>query len=184
MVNLGIDGECDEAMYQIGLDIEELEEIEDDAGLGNGGLGRLAACFLDSMATLGLAAYGYGLRYEYGIFTQKVEDGWQVEYPDEWLRYGNPWEKPRPEYTIPVHFYGRLNEKGEWVDSHVVMAMPYDTPVPGYQNETVNTLRLWSAKATKSFELTDFSRGDYISAVLDRNNAENISRVLYPNDNV
>jgi starch phosphorylase len=183
MVNLGIDGECDEAMYQIGLDIEELEEIEDDAGLGNGGLGRLAACFLDSMATLGLAAYGYGLRYEYGIFTQKVEDGWQVEYPDEWLRYGNPWEKPRPEYTIPVHFYGRLNEKGEWVDSHVVMAMPYDTPVPGYQNETVNTLRLWSAKATKSFELTDFSRGDYISAVLDRNNAENISRVLYPNDN-
>ena len=130
------------------------------------------------MATLGLASYGYGLRYEYGIFTQKIENGWQVrttqphiptsrmspqsfttssfqvEYPDEWLRFENPWEKPRPEYTIPVHFYGRINENGEWVDTETVYAMPYDTPIPGYKNQTVNTLRLWSAKATKSFELS------------------------------
>eukprot|EP00118_Oscarella_pearsei_P024881 m.307012 g.307012 ORF g.307012 m.307012 type:complete len:885 (+) comp41816_c0_seq1:78-2732(+) len=182
MINLQIDSACDESMYQIGLDMEELQEVEEDAGLGNGGLGRLAACFLDSMATLGLAAYGYGLRYEYGIFTQKIEDGWQVEYPDEWLRFGNPWEKPRPEYTIPVHFYGNV-ENGEWKNYQIVFAMPYDTPIPGYGNDTVNTLRLWSAKASKTFELGDFNQGDYIGAVLGRNTAENISRVLYPNDN-
>ncbi|XP_065833248.1 glycogen phosphorylase, muscle form-like [Oscarella lobularis] len=182
MINLDIDTACDESMYQLGLDMEELQEVEVDAGLGNGGLGRLAACFLDSMATLGLAAYGYGLRYEYGIFTQKIEDGWQVEYPDEWLRYGNPWEKPRPEYTIPVHFYGRVVD-GEWIDRHIVLAMPYDTPIPGYGNDTVNTLRLWSAKASRTFELGEFNQGDYIGSVLARNQAENISRVLYPNDN-
>uniref|UniRef100_A0A182PJ82 Multifunctional fusion protein n=1 Tax=Anopheles epiroticus TaxID=199890 RepID=A0A182PJ82_9DIPT len=141
MINLGIQTACDEAMYQLGLDIEELEELEEDAGLGNGGLGRLAACFLDSMATLGMPAYGYGIRYEYGIFAQKIRNGEQVEEPDDWLRYGNPWEKARPEYMIPIHFYGRV----------------IDTP-----------------------EVND---GDYIQAVLDRNLAENISRVLYPNDN-
>jgi starch phosphorylase len=186
MVNLGIQGACDEAMYQLGLDIEELEEIEEDAGLGNGGLGRLAACFLDSMATLGLAAYGYGLRYDYGIFTQAIKDGWQMEEPDDWLRYGNPWEKARPEYTIPVNFYGRVEQtdKGpKWVDTHVVMAMPYDNPIPGYGNNTVNTMRLWSAKAPASFKLEFFNSGEYINAVCDRNQAENISRVLYPNDN-
>ncbi|XP_053330977.1 glycogen phosphorylase, liver form [Spea bombifrons] len=186
MINLGLQNACDEAIYQLGLDIEELEEMEEDAGLGNGGLGRLAACFLDSMATLGLAAYGYGIRYEYGIFNQKIKDGWQVEEADDWLRYGNPWEKARPEYMLPVHFYGRVESMKtgvKWVDTQVVLAMPYDTPVPGYMNNTVNTMRLWSARAPNDFNLRDFNVGDYIQAVLDRNLAENISRVLYPNDN-
>ncbi|KAK2104193.1 hypothetical protein P7K49_018049 [Saguinus oedipus] len=288
----------------LGLDIEELEEIEEDAGLGNGGLGRLAeivqkssACFLDSMATLGLAAYGYGIRYEYGIFNQKIRDGWQnphqvrdsrsctdhvtqqasnyhhgilgekcfclivllfhtitsdgfttalcaemrqtwpvVEEADDWLRHGNPWEKSRPEFMLPVHFYGKVEHTKtgtKWIDTQkappvvVVLALPYDTPVPGYMNNTVNTMRLWSARAPNDFNLRDceystglgilgiprdtqqtaseikrfpktmagftmycFSDfplvnvGDYIQAVLDRNLAENISRVLYPNDNV
>ncbi|XP_025872179.1 glycogen phosphorylase, brain form isoform X2 [Vulpes vulpes] len=186
MVNLGLQNACDEAIYQLGLDLEELEEIEEDAGLGNGGLGRLAACFLDSMATLGLAAYGYGIRYEFGIFNQKIVNGWQVEEADDWLRYGNPWEKARPEYMLPVHFYGRVEHTPEgvrWLDTQVVLAMPYDTPVPGYRNNTVNTMRLWSAKAPNDFKLHDFNVGGYIEAVLDRNLAENISRVLYPNDN-
>ncbi|XP_018413881.1 PREDICTED: glycogen phosphorylase, liver form isoform X1 [Nanorana parkeri] len=186
MINLGLQNACDEAIYQLGLDIEELEEMEEDAGLGNGGLGRLAACFLDSMATLGLAAYGYGIRYEYGIFNQKIKDGWQVEEADDWLRHGNPWEKARPEYMLPVHFYGRVEHTRtgvRWVDTQVVLAMPYDTPVPGYMNNTVNTMRLWSARAPNDFNLKDFNVGDYIEAVLDRNLAENISRVLYPNDN-
>uniref|UniRef100_A0A8C9Z697 Alpha-1,4 glucan phosphorylase n=1 Tax=Sander lucioperca TaxID=283035 RepID=A0A8C9Z697_SANLU len=186
MINLGLQNACDEAIYQLGLDMEELEEMEEDAGLGNGGLGRLAACFLDSMATLGLAAYGYGIRYEYGIFNQKIRDGWQVEEADDWLRHGNPWEKARPEYMLPVHFYGRVEETrdgSKWVDTQVVLAMPYDTPIPGYMNNTVNTMRLWSARAPNDFNLRDFNVGDYIQAVLDRNLAENISRVLYPNDN-
>ncbi|XP_058871989.1 glycogen phosphorylase, muscle form-like [Acipenser ruthenus] len=186
MVNLGLENACDEATYQLGLDMEELQEIEEDAGLGNGGLGRLAACFLDSMATLGLAAYGYGIRYEFGIFNQKISNGWQVEEADDWLRYGNPWEKARPEYTRPVQFYGRVEHTPDgvkWVDTQVVLALPYDTPVPGYRNNTVNTMRLWSAKAPNDFNLKDFNVGGYIQAVLDRNLAENISRVLYPNDN-
>ncbi|KAJ8289066.1 hypothetical protein COCON_G00017250 [Conger conger] len=186
MINLGLQNACDEAIYQLGLDMEEMEDLEEDAGLGNGGLGRLAACFLDSMATLGLAAYGYGIRYEYGIFNQRIKDGWQVEEADDWLRYGNPWEKARPEYMLPVHFYGRVEETKDgsrWVDTQVVLAMPYDTPIPGYMNNTVNTMRLWSARAPNDFNLRDFNVGDYIQAVLDRNLAENISRVLYPNDN-
>uniref|UniRef100_A0A8C1A3C1 Alpha-1,4 glucan phosphorylase n=1 Tax=Cyprinus carpio carpio TaxID=630221 RepID=A0A8C1A3C1_CYPCA len=141
MINLGLQTACDEAIYQLGLDMEDLEEMEEDAGLGNGGLGRLAACFLDSMATLGLAAYGYGIRYEYGIFNQKIKDGWQVEEADDWLRYGNPWEKARPEFMLPVHFYGRVVEEDgkepKWVDTQVVLAMPYDTPIPGYMNNTM-----------------------------------------------
>ncbi|KAH7972640.1 hypothetical protein HPB52_014420 [Rhipicephalus sanguineus] len=172
---------------KLGLDIEELEELEEDAGLGNGGLGRLAACFLDSMATLGLAAYGYGIRYEYGIFTQKITNGEQTEVPDDWLRFGNPWEKARPEYMIPVNFYGRVEktDKGfKWVDSQVVFAMPYDNPIPGFRNNVVNTMRLWSCKSPINFNLRFFNNGDYIQAVLDRNLAENISRVLYPNDNM
>ncbi|XP_056326960.1 glycogen phosphorylase, liver form [Danio aesculapii] len=187
MINLGLQNACDEAIYQLGLDMEDLEEMEEDAGLGNGGLGRLAACFLDSMATLGLAAYGYGIRYEYGIFNQKIKDGWQVEEADDWLRYGNPWEKARPEFMLPVHFYGCVEEEEgkepKWVNTQVVLAMPYDTPIPGYMNNTVNTMRLWSARAPNDFNLKDFNVGDYIQAVLDRNLAENISRVLYPNDN-
>lgn len=186
MINLGIQSACDEALYQLGLDIEELEALEEDAGLGNGGLGRLAACFLDSMATLGMAAYGYGIRYEYGIFAQKIKNGEQIEEPDDWLRFGNPWEKARPEYMIPVNFYGRVEDTPQgkkWVDTQIVFAMPYDNPIPGYKNNVVNTMRLWSAKSTNSFDLKFFNDGDYIQAVLDRNFAENISRVLYPNDN-
>uniref|UniRef100_A0A0N8E4L5 Alpha-1,4 glucan phosphorylase n=1 Tax=Daphnia magna TaxID=35525 RepID=A0A0N8E4L5_9CRUS len=186
-VNLGIQSACDEAMYQLGLDIEELEEMEEDAGLGNGGLGRLAACFLDSMATLGLAAYGYGIRYEYGIFAQRIRNGEQLEEPDDWLRFGNPWERSRPEYSIPVHFGGRVvtSDDGyhKWIDTKVVFALPYDNPIPGYKNNVVNTMRLWSAKSPQDFDLRFFNDGDYIQAVLDRNLAENISRVLYPNDN-
>ncbi|XP_037784865.1 glycogen phosphorylase-like [Penaeus monodon] len=186
MINLGIQSACDEALYQLGLDIEELESLEEDAGLGNGGLGRLAACFLDSMATLGMAAYGYGIRYEYGIFAQKIRNGEQVEEPDDWLRFGNPWEKARPEYMIPVNFYGRVEDTPQgkkWVDTQIVFAMPYDNPIPGYKNNVVNTMRLWSAKSPNNFNLKFFNDGDYIQAVLDRNFAENISRVLYPNDN-
>eukprot|EP00092_Neocalanus_flemingeri_P004708 GFUD01005073.1.p1 GENE.GFUD01005073.1~~GFUD01005073.1.p1 ORF type:complete len:852 (-),score=247.30 GFUD01005073.1:176-2731(-) len=188
MINLGIQGACDEAMYQLGLDIEEMEEMEADAGLGNGGLGRLAACFLDSMATLAMPSYGYGIRYEYGIFTQKIENFEQCEEPDDWLRFGNPWEKARPEYTVPVHFYGNVVYTAEggrkWVNTEVVLAMPYDNPIPGYGNNVCNTLRLWSAKSPLSFNLKVFNTGDYIQSVLDRNIAENISRVLYPNDNM
>ncbi|XP_062262356.1 glycogen phosphorylase, muscle form-like [Platichthys flesus] len=186
MVNLALENACDEATYQLGLDMEELEDMEEDAGLGNGGLGRLAACFLDSMASLGLAGYGYGIRYEFGIFNQKIVNGWQVEEADDWLRYGNPWEKARPEYMRPVHYYGRTEHHPDgikWVDTQVVLALPYDTPIPGYRNNVVNTMRLWSAKAPCEFNLKSFNVGGYIQAVLDRNLAENISRVLYPNDN-
>ncbi|KAK6107626.1 Glycogen phosphorylase brain form [Brugia pahangi] len=188
MMNIGIQAAIDEALYQLGLDVEELQEIEEDAGLGNGGLGRLAACFLDSMATLGIAAYGYGLRYEYGIFKQLIRDGWQVEEPDDWLRFGNPWEKSRPEYMLPINFYGKVekdaNGKSKWVNTQLMFAMPYDTPVPGFRNNVVNTLRLWSAKAENKFHLKFFNDGDYVQAVMDRNISENITRVLYPNDNV
>ncbi|XP_066147697.1 glycogen phosphorylase [Euwallacea fornicatus] len=187
MINLGIQSSCDEALYQLGLDIEELEDMEEDAGLGNGGLGRLAACFLDSMATLGMAAYGYGIRYEYGIFAQRIINGEQQEEPDDWLRFGNPWEKARPEYMLPVNFYGNVTEtpdgKKKWVNTQVVFALPYDNPIPGFKNNVVNTLRLWSAKSPVDFNLKFFNDGDYIQAVIDRNLAENISRVLYPNDN-
>merc|ERR1711970_480002 len=190
MVNLGLENACDEATYQLGLDMEELQDMEEDAGLGNGGLGRLAACFLDSMATLGLAAYGYGIRYEYGIFNQRIRDGWQVEEPDDWLRNGNVWERARPEYAVPVHFFGSVqNPDGKWEspakwrNTQAVVALPYDTPTPGYGNNVVNTMRLWSAKAPCNFNLNMFNTGDYIQAVFDRNIAENITKVLYPNDN-
>eukprot|EP01135_Chromosphaera_perkinsii_P000841 Nk52_evm4s152 gene=Nk52_evmTU4s152 len=187
MINLGIENYVEDAIYMLGLNIEELEEVEPDAGLGNGGLGRLAACFVDSLATLAVPAYGYGIRYEYGIFTQTIRDGYQMESPDEWLRYGNPWEIPRPEYVLPIQFYGTVEAdddmKFKWKNTQMVMAIPYDTPIPGYENQVVNTLRLWSAKSPNSFDLSYFNHGDYIRAVIDRNLAENISRVLYPNDN-
>uniref|UniRef100_A0A672TW53 Alpha-1,4 glucan phosphorylase n=1 Tax=Strigops habroptila TaxID=2489341 RepID=A0A672TW53_STRHB len=177
MINLGLQNACDEAIYQLGLDMEELEEIEEDAGLGNGGLGRLAACFLDSMATLGLAAYGYGIRYEYGIFNQKIRDGWQVEEADDWLRHGNPWEKARPEYMLPVHFYGRVEHTAtgaKWVDTQVRAGGHSPAPAALLMLCPVPALFLCSSTVNV---------GDYIQAVLDRNLAENISRVLYPNDN-
>jgi len=189
MMNLGISEICEEAMLELGLDIQELTDQEMDAGLGNGGLGRLAACFMDSLATLGIPAHGYGLRYDYGIFEQKIENGEQVEVPDDWLKYGNPWEKSRPEYTIPVHFYGRVvcDDQGfnyQWVDTEEVHATAHDIPVAGYENKVVNTIRLWSAKSPKDFDLSYFMGGDYIKAVLKRNKAENITKVLYPNDNI
>ena len=190
LINLDLyDGAAD-ALKELGYNLEEIRETEWDAGLGNGGLGRLAACFLDSMATLELPAYGYGIRYEYGIFFQKIVDGYQMETPDNWLRYGNPWEFARPEYLYPVRFHGSVrqykDEKGrlcfEWVDTDMVMAMAYDTPVPGYKNNTVNNMRLWSAKSTREFNLEYFNTGDYEKAVADQSNTETISKVLYPKD--
>merc|ERR1712042_108332 len=188
MINLGIQGACDEAMYQMGMDIEDIESYEEDAGLGNGGLGRLAACFLDSMSSIGIPGYGYGIRYEFGIFKQAIRNGEQCEEPDDWLRYGNPWEKARPDFMIPVCFSGtatrNADRSGSWTGGEVVLALPYHNPVPGYGNNTCNTLLLWSAHAAKGFDLNYFNDGDYIQAVLSRNTAENITRVLYPNDNM
>ena len=190
LLNVGFYDACHKAAQEMGLDLEEIAETEFDAALGNGGLGRLAACFLDSMATLQLPGYGYGIRYEYGMFHQKIENGVQVEHPDNWLRYGNPWEFPRAEVLYPVKFHGRVvsykNETGrvyhEWVDSDDVMAMAYDTPIPGYDTHTVNNMRLWSAKASRDFDLSYFNEGNYIKAVEDKNESENLSKVLYPDD--
>jgi len=192
LTNLGVFEHAAAALKGRDIDINDVLEGEWDAGLGNGGLGRLAACFLDSMATLGLPAVGCGIRYEYGIFKQVIAGGQQVEHPDNWLRYGNPWEIQRPECLYPIHFYGQVrvetDDKGrqvfKWVDTQDVMAMAYDIPVPGYQNDVVNSLRLWSAKATREFDFGYFNRGDYIQSVQDKNATENISRVLYPNDKV
>ncbi len=190
LINLKMADESAGAMAQLGYDLEQLQELEWDAGLGNGGLGRLAACFLDSMATMELPAYGYGIRYEYGIFYQHIRDGYQVETPDNWLRYGNVWEIQRPEYLYPVKYYGRVIQftdadgtlRSEWVETEDIMAMAYDTPIPGYGNHTVNNLRLWSAKSTREFDLDYFNHGDYIKAVQDKQKTETISKVLYPND--
>lgn len=190
MLNLGVTDEVTKAMYDLGLDIEELIESEPDAGLGNGGLGRLAACFIDSCATLQLPVTGYGLRYEYGMFTQAIINGEQVERPDHWLKNGNVWEIERPEYTNRIKFGGKVvdavddagGKKRVLIDTHDVLAVPYDTPIPGYQNGTVNTLRLWKATATEEFKLDEFNAGDYAESVAAKNTAENISMVLYPND--
>jgi starch phosphorylase len=192
LVNMNAQAACKQALSELGLDLEDLAELEWDAGLGTGGLGRLAACFLDSMATIGLPAYGYGIRYEYGIFTQKIEHGFQLETPDNWLRYGFPWEMSRAETLYPVHFYGEVrahsNSHGrihfDWVHTELVMAMAYDMPVPGYNNGVVNTFRTWSAKASREFHLDYFNHGDYVRAVEDKNRTENISRVLYPADDI
>ena len=178
------------ALGEMGLKPGNLSEMEPDAALGNGGLGRLAACFLDSMATMGIAGYGYGIRYEYGMFRQCIEDGQQVEHPDNWLRYGNPWEFPRPEVLYQVKFNGRVvdyaDEHGrksyQWVDTDDVMAMAYDYPIPGYDTGTVNNMRLWAAKASRDFDLKYFNEGNYIRAVEDKNDSENLSKVLYPDD--
>ena len=190
LVNMGIYDVCQDAMEQLGMDLREIEECERDAGLGNGGLGRLAACFLDSMATLQLPAFGYGIRYEYGIFQQKFENGQQIEFPDGWLQSGYPWEIRRPHINYPVRFYGRVidepEEKGgskrRWVEAEQARAVAFDVPISGYSNETVNTLRLWSARAVRDFDLASFNRGDYLQAVMDKQRVETISKVLYPND--
>ncbi|MDH3338910.1 MAG: glycogen/starch/alpha-glucan phosphorylase [Gammaproteobacteria bacterium] len=189
LLNLGIEDETNEALQRIGLDLEDVYDREHDAGLGNGGLGRLAACFLDSCATLALPVIGYGIRYRYGMFRQHLEDGYQVEEPDPWLREGFPWEIERYEFAQIVKFGGHTSTyrdaqgktRVEWADTHDVLAIPYDIPIPGYQNDIVNTLRLWSAAATDEFDLEEFNAGGYTDAVASKNLAENITMVLYPN---
>jgi glycogen phosphorylase len=191
LVNMRLMDECAKALHELGYELEDLREAEWDAGLGNGGLGRLAACFLDSMATLGYPSYGYGLRYDYGIFHQRIVGGAQVEVADGWLRYGNPWEIDRTGARFRVQFGGRVQRSidgagqvvHEWVDTRDVLATPYDTPIPGYGTKTVNTLRLWGAKAVREFDLDEFNEGDYIGAIEARAQSENICRVLYPSDN-
>jgi glycogen phosphorylase len=185
LLAVDIADEARAAIHQLGLDLEELRDLEPDAALGNGGLGRLAACFLDSMATLGLPGFGYGIRYDYGMFAQSLQDGYQVELPDAWLIGGNPWEFPRPEVLYTIRFGGRVERNGaqpRWVDTDDVLAMAYDTIIPGYRTRAVNTLRLWSAKATKDFDLALFNKGDYARAVEAKNQSETVSRVLYPDD--
>jgi glycogen phosphorylase len=190
MINLGITDVVLKAMYKLGLDLEELMEAEHDAGLGNGGLGRLATCFIDSCATLGLPVTGYGLRYEYGMFSQLIINGEQVEAPDRWLRDGNIWETERFEYRQIIKFGGRTHyftdDQGvtrvSWIDTHDVLAIPFDTPVPGFRNGVVNTLRLWKAVANEEFDFQEFNGRDYAEIVVEKNRAENITMVLYPND--
>ncbi|MDP9964154.1 glycogen phosphorylase [Variovorax beijingensis] len=180
-----------EALADFGVDMAALAEREPDAALGNGGLGRLAACFLDSMATLGVPGMGYGIRYEYGMFRQRIVDGQQVETPDYWLTRGNPWEFQRPEVNYRVRFGGRVQKRegknapygaADWVDTHDVLAVAYDTIIPGYGTQATNTLRLWSARATEEIDLSAFNRGNYMAAVESKNHSENVSRVLYPDD--
>ena len=192
LVNLGIYEEYKQALEDLGHDIHEMEETEIEAGLGNGGLGRLAACYLDSLATLGIPGYGYGIRYEFGIFCQKIIRGYQVATSDNWLRIGNPWEIPRPRSLFPVRFYGHVETsktsqgetRDQWVDTQDVMAMAYDIPIPGYKNKTVNNLRLWSARSTRELELEYFQAGNYFQAVQNKHESEIISKVLYPDDHV
>ncbi|MGJ7614400.1 MULTISPECIES: glycogen/starch/alpha-glucan phosphorylase [unclassified Variovorax] len=180
-----------QALADFGVDMDALAEREPDAALGNGGLGRLAACFLDSMATLGVPGMGYGIRYEYGMFRQQIVGGQQVETPDYWLTRGNPWEFQRPEVNYRVRFGGRVQRRegtnapygaADWVDTHDVRAVAYDTIIPGYGTQATNTLRLWSARATEEIDLSAFNRGNYMGAVESKNQSENVSRVLYPDD--
>jgi len=188
--NMRCSNEFRQAMENVGLRLEDIGEWEAEAGLGNGGLGRLAACFMDSLATLQMPGFGYGIRYEYGMFTQQIENGWQVEHPDNWLRFTNPWEFPRSDVIYRVRFFGNpvmITEEGqpsryEWRDTEDVMAMAYDTPIPGYGGQTVNNLRLWSAKASQDFDLRYFNEGNYIRAVEQKTQSENLSKVLYPDD--
>jgi glycogen phosphorylase len=190
LISLGLYDMARRLLHSYGVDLNALLEQEHDPGLGNGGLGRLAACFLDSMATMGLPGYGYGIRYEYGIFMQELSDGYQVERGDAWLVQGTPWEIPRHEYTVTVPMYGRVEQRMDedgvlrvkWVDTEKVLGVPYDTPVAGYDNHTVNTLRLWAARATKEFNFSVFNDGDYRRAVEEKSISETISKVLYPND--
>jgi len=190
LINLGLLENVEKALLELGYELEEIRSLESDAGLGNGGLGRLAACFLDSMATLELPAYGYGLRYQFGIFSQKIVNGYQIEAPDHWLKYGNPWEIERPEYKYKVKFYGKVDQynddngrfRNDWTETEDVFAIAFDTPVPGYLNNTVNTMRLWSAYASEEFNLTYFNHGNYEKAVAEKIDSETISKLLYPRD--
>lgn len=191
LVNLDIYQQMEAVLNDLGLDLEEILEQEPDPGLGNGGLGRLAACFLDSLASLEIPAVGYGIRYEFGIFYQLIRDGWQAEIPDNWLRFGNPWELPRPDETVEVKLGGytqtyndsRGQSRVSWIPDRTVVAIPHDTPVPGYKTNTVNPLRLWKAEASEAFNFEAFNAGNYDRAVEEKINSETISKVLYPNDN-
>lgn len=190
LINLGIYDEAHQAMEQLGLRLGDLIEQETEPGLGNGGLGRLASCFMDSLATLGLPALGYGIRYEFGIFDQEIRDGWQVEITDKWLKLGNPWEIKRPELSREVklgghteHYHdgqGRLRVR--WLPTGVVKGIPYDTPIAGFKSNTCNTLRLWKAEAVESFNFQNFNVGKYYAAVEAKMKSEAITKVLYPND--
>jgi len=192
LINLGIYNDIKQAMEELGLDLDVLMEQEEEPGLGNGGLGRLAACYLDSLATLEIPSMGYGIRYEYGIFEQDIRDGWQVERTDKWLKYGNPWEIARPEWAVPVKLGGHTEHytddagryRVRWVPYQVVMGVPHDTPILGYRVNTANTLRLWRAEAPESFDFDAFNSGDYVGAVQEKMVSENLSKVLYPNDNI
>jgi starch phosphorylase len=191
LLNLGLYQRVLQALHESGLNLNDLTILEAEPGLGNGGLGRLAACFLDSLATLQIPAVGYGIRYEFGIFDQRIKNGAQVEYPDKWLRFGNPWEIRRPELTVEVLYGGHTEtyQNGEgiarvrWIPQRKVVGTPYDTPVPGYNNNTVNVLRLWRAGASEEFDFQVFDSGDYVGSVTTKIFSENISKVLYPNDN-
>ena len=190
LVNIDMEDKYKRALTDLGYELEEIYTEEVDAALGNGGLGRLAACFLDSMATLELPAWGYGIRYDYGIFKQKIKDGRQIEIPDFWLKQGNPWEIERPDVIFPVQFYGSVRkytdsegvERSEWVDGQVVIAQAYDTPVPGYDTYNTNNLRLWRSRPCNEFNFDSFNQGDYFGAISERQSAEYITSVLYPND--
>jgi len=190
LISLDIYAEAQEAVAQLGQNLDDLLDQEEEPGLGNGGLGRLAACFLDSLAALEILGVGYGIRYEFGIFDQEIRDGWQVENTDKWLRLGNPWEVPRPEITFVVNFGGHTehttdaegHHKVLWIPDRAVRGVACDIPVPGYKVNTVNLLRLWKAEATESFDFQAFNVGDYYGAVENKVSSENITKVLYPND--
>jgi len=190
LINLGIYDRVKEGITELGLNFDELLAEEAEPGLGNGGLGRLAACFIDSLATLEVPALGYGIRYEFGIFRQEIVDGWQVEKTDKWLSFGNPWELMRPEWTVDVYFGGNVdhytdanhNLRVRWLPERIVNGVPYDTPILGYLSNTANTLRLWRAEAPESFDFAIFNSGDYYGAVNQKVTSENLSKVLYPND--
>ena len=190
LINLGIHDEVRQAITELGLNFDELLQQEDEPGLGNGGLGRLAACFIDSLATLEIPALGYGIRYEFGIFHQEIVEGWQVERTDKWLHFGNPWEIARPEWAVQVKLGGHTEQyrdeqdrlRVRWVPHKLVQGIPYDTPILGYRTNTANTLRLWKAEAPESFDFAVFNRGDYNGAVYQKVSSETLSKVLYPND--
>lgn len=185
LLSLGIYDDVSSALAEMGLDLEELIDEENDPGLGNGGLGRLAACFLDSLAALGLPGRGYGIRYDYGMFKQNIVDGRQKESPDYWLEYGNPWEFERHNTRYKVRFGGRIQQEGKktrWIETEEIIAEAYDQIIPGFDTDATNTLRLWSAQASSEINLGKFNQGDYFAAVEDKNHSENVSRVLYPDD--
>ena len=190
LVNIDMEEQYKTALTDLGYKLEDIYEEEVDAGLGNGGLGRLAACFLDSMATLELPAWGYGIRYDYGIFKQLIQDGKQVEIPDFWLKQGNPWEIERADIKYNIRFFGQTRkynddsgvERVAWEGGQVVLAQAFDTPVPGYNTYNTNNLRLWKSRPLHEFDFDSFNQGDYFGAIGERQSAEYITSVLYPND--